>query len=231
MIYILGDTHGEIDHHKLNTNKIFKNCNNHYPDYVIILGDFGFIWYNDSNNKTEQYWLNWIETKPWITLFIDGNHENFSRLNNFPNVYRWGNTVGQISDKIYHLKRGNIYTIENKNFFCLGGAESTDKLYRQAYINWWPEEVPSYKEYYNALENLEKYNFSIDYVLTHTAPKHILQKYYDDRYNDPTALMLEEIYKKITYKKWYHGHMHEDIIYNEKDIDIIGVYEKNYIIF
>ena len=49
-------------------------------DYVIIAGDFG-IW-NDT--KQERYNLDWLEDKPFTTLFVDGNHSNFDRLYAMP---------------------------------------------------------------------------------------------------------------------------------------------------
>ena len=39
-------------------------------DYVIVLGDFG-IW---DNSKRENYNLDWLEDRPFTTLFISGNH-------------------------------------------------------------------------------------------------------------------------------------------------------------
>jgi hypothetical protein len=229
MIYISGDTHGEIDHKNISSEKVKKACGE-FPEYVIILGDFGFIWKNDPFNETEMWWLNWVNSKPWTTLFIDGNHENHFRLNNYPTVNMFGSTVGQITDNIFHLKRGNVYNIDGKTIFCMGGAESTDKENRKAYIDWWPEEVPSYKDYYNAEYNLQDVGFSVDYVLTHTAPQSILQEFYkgSDRYKDSTALMLEELRRRISYVKWFHGHMHEDIEY--KGNSMIGVYHKGHII-
>lgn len=78
MIYIIGDTHGCTDVSKLN-NKNFKDSSKlTKDDYVIILGDFGFVWNNSNEDK---YWLKWLDEKPWTTLFIDGNHENNDILN------------------------------------------------------------------------------------------------------------------------------------------------------
>ena len=35
---------------------------------------------------------------------------------------------------------------------------------------YWSEEMPSEEEYDNARENLEKINYHVDYIITHTAP-------------------------------------------------------------
>lgn len=44
-------------------------------DYVIICGDFGGVW---DGSKREKYWLDWLEDKPFTTLFVSGNHENYN---------------------------------------------------------------------------------------------------------------------------------------------------------
>lgn len=212
MIYVVGDTHCPHDIKKLNNKEVYKACGDKYPDYVIICGDAGFIWDNNPEDATEQYWLNWITDKPWTTLFVDGNHENHYRLNKLPLVNMFGSEVGQVTDKLFHLKRGYCYVIEEKKFFCMGGAKSTDQQYRQAYIDWWPEEVPSYADYLKGLETLKNL-FSVDYVISHTAPESVMKKLfsYSDRYKDSTCAMLESFKKDLCYSKHFFGHMHEDI--------------------
>jgi predicted phosphodiesterase len=44
MMYITGDTHGEIDIQKLNGTQFKEQKNMVKQDYVIIAGDFGFVW-------------------------------------------------------------------------------------------------------------------------------------------------------------------------------------------
>lgn len=46
-------------------------------DYVIICGDFGGVW---DEGKMETVLLDWLDSKSFTTLFVDGNHENFDRL-------------------------------------------------------------------------------------------------------------------------------------------------------
>ena len=114
MIYLTGDLHGEIDISKLNSTRFPEGHSIlGKKDYVIILGDFGLVW---NNSKEERYWRRWLESKPWTTLFIDGNHENFNMLYMYPVVDKFGGKVGKISDSIYHLRRGEIYTIDDKKF-------------------------------------------------------------------------------------------------------------------
>ena len=79
MIYITGDTHGGFQ--RFGSKYFPQQKNMGREDYVIITGDFGGLW--DGSNK-DQYWLDWLEEKPFTTLFVDGNHENFDLLNALP---------------------------------------------------------------------------------------------------------------------------------------------------
>ena len=86
MIYITGDCHGEF--RRFNT-RIFPEQNGMTKDdYVIICGDFGGVWNKDEESKMETHNLDWLEGKPFTTLFVSGNHENFDRLNKYP-VEKW----------------------------------------------------------------------------------------------------------------------------------------------
>lgn len=153
MIYITGDVHGENDIHKFSSDHFPQGKDLTKEDYVIVLGDFGLVW---NNHKTELYWRKWLSDKPWTTLFIVGNHENFDLLKEFKTVDKFNKPVRQIADSIFLLERGEIYTIENKTFFSMGGAYSIDKNIRMLGKSWWPEEIPSCKEFEYGLENLEK---------------------------------------------------------------------------
>jgi hypothetical protein len=106
-------------------------------DKVIICGDFGLPWCND---KEDDYWLNWLEEKNFEILFVDGNHENFDLLYQFPVVERYGGKVHKVRKNIFHLMRGEVYEIEGKTFFAFGGASSVDKHLRVESISWWEQE-------------------------------------------------------------------------------------------
>ena len=210
MIYVTGDTHRNIDIGKLNTKNFPKGNNLTKDDYVIIMGDAGFVW--DESNEN-QYWLKWISKKPWTTLFVDGNHENFNLLNQYP-VETWkGGRIHKITESLFHLMRGEVFTIDDKKFFCFGGAYSIDKHLRIENQSWWKEEEANYKEQKNAIEQLTKYNFEVDYVLTHTIPVGIF-KYLPLRIKklDTTSEFLETLKTKydLKYTEWFSGHFHID---------------------
>ncbi len=164
-----------------------------------MCGDFGGIWQQKAG-KEEAYWLNWLQEKQFSLLFVDGNHENFTRLNSveFETVDFCGGKAQKIRDGIYHLLRGQVYEIQGKRFFTFGGASSHDivdgildpsefatgeafhaeyckwnrqgKQFRVKDVSWWPEELPSEAEMQAGVRALEAVNWEVDYVITHCLP-------------------------------------------------------------
>ena len=214
MILVTGDIHGCADIGKLSAkaNPVQKLMTK--EDFLIIAGDFGLVWNNDAEDL---WWRKWLDMKPYTTLFIDGNHENFDLLEIFEEVEYCGGKAHRIGNSIYHLKRGEMFELQGKKFFTMGGAESHDKEFRELGISIWEQELPSDEEYAHALDTLEKNDWKTDYVLTHCAPSSIQHEiavklglkneYPDNKLN----AFLEDIGKKIDYKAWFLGHYHTDM--------------------
>ncbi len=121
--YITGDCHGDFT--RFSSNNFYDGKNLTKDDYVLVLGDFG-IWHD---TKMEQYWFDWLAKKPFTVIFIDGNHENFDRLESgeFKTIEYHGGYADVIRPQsIYHLHRGYVYEFCGKSFFCFGGASSHD---------------------------------------------------------------------------------------------------------
>lgn len=100
MIYITGDIHREQDIHKINPREFTVGDTLTENDYVIICGDFGCVW---DGSTGDNFWLKWLDSLPWNTLFIDGNHENFDVLNTYPIEEYKGGKVHRIRSKVFHL--------------------------------------------------------------------------------------------------------------------------------
>lgn len=204
MIYVTGDTHGIHDVYKIWGFKMEET------DYLIICGDFGFIW---DGGVREEIYLNRLDSLEGTVLFVDGNHENFPLIYSYP-VEEWnGGLVHKIRPSVLHLMRGQIYTIENKKIFVMGGGTSIDKMWRTEGISWWAEEMPSKEEYEIALDNLEKAEWKVDYVCTHAAPAvtHdvvLSSSYYKPQ--DELTKFLQTVDDRLSYKQWFFGHYHDD---------------------
>lgn len=223
MIYITGDTHGTVDSHKLFASPYIKK-----GDYLIVCGDFGFIWATNPENSEELNTLRKLQKLPYIILFIDGNHENFDRLfsDEFEDLDMFSSQVKKIQDNIFYLQRGKHYIIDGLNFLTIGGAMSVDKQYRTIGTSWWQQELLNKSEE-DAILDLIKQNNDFDYVLTHAAPVSIVNMLYHNspmpKVNDPTAEFLEYVMSQISFNKWFCGHYHEDKSYwiGEKEIRLL----------
>lgn len=247
MIYITGDIHGKPE--RLGTHSFYeqKEMTNQDENFVIILGDFGLVW-NKEESREEKYWLNWLEDKPFTTLFIDGNHENFDRLYSYP-VKEWnGGLVHEIRPHVLHLMRGQVFTIEDHTFFTFGGASSHDiqdgildpndydsyddfrKVWKQWYnkgkmfrikgISWWEQELPTKEEMQRGIDNLKRYDNKVDFILTHSPSTSQLYLLGGKGLYEPDVLTnyLEEVRVKTDYKKHLMGHMHINKAINDKDL-------------
>ena len=243
-IYITGDTHGGMDSLKLSSKNFpnYRDCSE--EDYLIITGDWGYVFnYNPTDIEIDDEFkaVEHIHTrnllikernilkntfdKKFITLICEGNHENFDRLKNFPKIDMFGSKVRKITDKVFLLKRGEIYNIEGKSIFVFGGARSIDRFTanRQEGIDWFPQEECTYKEENYALDNLKKYNNKVDIVITHTCATSTVDElsklygFYVDEYDNQNKF-LEFIKNEVDYSLWFFGHFHHDLIINDKEI-------------
>lgn len=244
MIFITGDCHGDIRRFSVDSFFEQKEYGLTKDDTLIICGDFGLIWAREEESKSEKYWLNWLEDKPFTTVFVDGNHENFDRLYQYP-IKEWnGGKVHEIRPHVLHLMRGEVFTIENKKFFAFGGASSHDisdgildfedenwrekakeleishkYMYRVKGLSWWNRELPTEEEMQNGIVNLEKHDWDVDYILSHTPSASIIALLGHGLYEqDNLTEYLEDIRSKTEYKRMFSGHMHLNRQVNDKDI-------------
>jgi hypothetical protein len=212
-VYVAGDTHIPIDIAKLNITNWPEQRLLTKNDLLIILGDCGILWANEWD-KEELYWAKWLTAKKCTVCFIDGNHENFTRLNAVPEVEFRGAKAGLVycddNGSIYHLKRGEIYDFEGRKVLTVGGARSTDKAYRIPYKSWWPEEQLSEKDEKNIIASLESVNYQVDYILTHTCPTNIATQIFSVEIieRDKTVAMMDFMQKYVSRRQWHFGHFH-----------------------
>ncbi len=216
MIIITGDIHSRKE--RFSEVFIEEEPSLTENDYVIVCGDFGFIFFNNEPegiivDETTKLDLDELGKKPYNILFVDGNHENFHALNKYPEELWNGGRIHRIRKNIIHLMRGQVFTIENKTFFTLGGAYSIDRDVRALNYSYWEEEIPSKEEAEEGRMNLERYNNKVDYILTHQAPPDIITEIFHESIGE-TELdflgALKKISNEITFDRWYFGHWHED---------------------
>ena len=203
MIYFMSDFHGSIKFSGL--KKYIDTAKD--DDLLILLGDIGLHFEDSEDNRIfdEQF----LSIKKNIA-FIDGNHENFKFINSFPNEEWNGGIVHRLTPNIVHLKRGNVYTINEKTFFVFGGCKSSPK-WKELGL-WYPGEEPNEDELRLAHDNLKKYNYNVDYILTHKYEQTPIRGTVCEKLRELTNYIEDN----VKYKKWYSGHWHNDSIYDEK---------------
>lgn len=231
LIYIVGDIHGSISKMK-DIVKIIKldKPDLNSEDYIISLGDFGYK-YIASNNLSyyPKHMIdecvdfdNYIENLPATILTIDGNHENFKYWFSQDNIEMFNSEVSQLGSNVFWLKRGQIYNINDRKIFTMGGGLSIDKCYRRENVSWWFEELPNENEMNSGLDALNRNKNDVDLILTHSAPYNIESSIFslygmrkcEDPLNDTFLKYLDCISQNVSFKYWMFGHYHFD-----QDID------------
>ena len=215
-MYITGDRGGRIE--AFENNRFLNELSE--GTYLLITGDFSFIFSRKGENMWEKMKLDIIKKKNYTPCFLDGNHENHHALEAYP-LEKWhGGMVHVIRKdlngipKIVHLIRGEIYELNEKRIFVFGGAHSQDYQYRKAHYNWWPDrELPNQEEMEYGMKKLKESKWQIDFVLTHTMPASLFRpeyRHYDDFEETELREYLELIRKTCTFQRWYNGHIHLD---------------------
>jgi predicted phosphodiesterase len=202
MIYLASDMHGKKKEDLIEYERIAKP-----DDLLIILGDLGIGFEKTEENR--EFTDFFFSLKSNIAI-VDGNHENFPLIESFP-VEDWqGGQVHRLSPNIVHLMRGNIFEIEGKSIFVMGGCKSSAKWKDMGL--YFEREEQSREEFLLAYKNLEKYGNKVDYIFTHK---------YTDKYDtgaDKYSFdgLLNYLNTKVEYRKWISGHWHEYIEFDPK---------------
>lgn len=234
-IYVTGDCHGNFKKFSMKNFPVQKDLTK--EDVVIVCGDFGGVWDYRGENNHERYWLDWLNDKSFTTVFVDGNHENFTRLASYP-MGQWnGAACHIIRPSVLHIMRGEVAILNNKKFFFFGGAASHDiqdgiipyskdwkkdmknwersgrRMYRIEEISWWATELPSEQEMIAGATKIPIYK-DFDYVITHEMPASALMFYGKGFYQpDEFSQYLDQFLPYVN-KQWYCGHYHDDIKIN-----------------
>jgi predicted phosphodiesterase len=219
MIYLMGDTHGDFTKLKRYSNYLSSD------DIIIHVGDFGIY------HKVLFDWERYLfpEGFPCKLMFIDGNHEDFSILYNYPIDKKTG--LRPIFKNLYHIPRGSVMEIEGKLFGFLGGAESIDKAYRTEGLSWWREEQITDEDVELLVNNVA--NRQLDYLITHTCTEEFRDTYFGSLslkewklpvgWEDVSMLKMSRVVKTLHPKLHVFGHMHRSV--REKNLICLNIDE------
>lgn len=219
---LAGDWHGSYGQ----AERVIQYAKRHAIPAIVQVGDFG-IWNNDQKflNKLQYD----MEKYGKVLYFIDGNHENFPRLYEYPIVE---DGTRQVRDNIFHLPRGFRWEWSGMSFLALGGAASIDKHFRVEGKSWWAEEAITEEDIAKAQEGGK-----VDVMITHDSPTGAPNAITDDPYGQAMARknfggdvldycyeqrqLLKQVTDVVTPRFLFHGHYHMwmEGIYTHDDED------------
>lgn len=176
-IAFAGDWHQNTDY----AEHAIAHAREQDANVVLHLGDFGYNFTRPFLDGVTQA----LRAVGLSLLFVDGNHENFTRLYRYP-VGPDG--LRQLTDRIRHLPRGFRWQWAGVRFLALGGAHSVDRPYRQAGVSWWKEEAISDADVARVAEG-----GLADVLVSHDCPAGVVIPGIDDRTSPPPFPPLEII--------------------------------------
>ena len=146
-------------------------------------------------------------------LWIDGNHEDHSRLASLPLA---GDGTRPISDHVTHLPRGFRWTWQDSDgkrytWLALGGAVSVDRRWRTPGRSWWAEERISRNDADAAIAG-----GPVNVMVSHDAPNGVTipgigaNDWPADVLRDADAhrTLLREVVDAVQPQHLWHGHYH-----------------------
>ena len=203
MIYLTGDMHGDPTRLEDRAVKRLRR-----GDTLIVCGDFGFLW--DGSSEEEKQ-LRRIARRRCRILFVEGCHDNLTLLARYPVVDFCGGRAHQIADNLYHLMRGEVFSIEGHTFFAFGGGESLDHDIREEGRTWWAEEMPTDEELERGRRNLAAHDNRVEFIVSHEAPASVANfiRMDGDTINRLNTY-FDAVTREVSYNRWYFGCYHLD---------------------
>lgn len=252
-IYFCGDIHGDpYTTFSYERNPELKTLTEN--DIVIQLGDFGCIWDKGGNSKNDRNKLRFLATKPWTTIVVLGNHENYDEIEKMPYTEIFGGKCRQgvyMNEKyknIFFVDFPTIFTIEDKKILCVPKAESHDiwnlldpnepnfkihkkqlnesyQFYRVIGESWWPQEKMNIDEFDSFID--EHYFEHFNYICSHDAPAALFRFPGTNRgcATDGERYM-EMMRQNMNFDCWVHGHFHFTGRWPLEDNRMICLYNK-----
>ena len=245
MIYITGDLHGIKDAGKF-LKSYFQQVVNKKENTLIVLGDSGFSWPNQTNMVLK--FFDDIGLKCKIVSIL-GNNDNYDDIYARKQFDFAGGKAVCIDgnepekSKIMYLMNGYVYNFEGRTFAVLGGADSYDAPFRveaqrnkffahprTEHKSWWKEELPSVADF-ERLKSLLKNN-KVDFMLSHDITSDVVKNCFPWSVDDnkipnifnkkrtaktkTTRDMLDAIDSVIDTKLWLFGHHHKNYLIQNK---------------
>lgn len=203
MIMVTGDLHADLTRFK---NPLLKKLKKN--DALIITGDFGCIWSGDDKEKKI---LKSLGKKKYNVLFVEGVHENYRLLTQYPTEEWCGGKVRVISGNLRQLMRGQCYEIAGKKIFTFGGGQSEEN---NSYLepdeeSKWIAEIPTEEELEEGIRNLAENDNKVDFIISYE-PSSKIAEFIEvgSMSRNHINTYLDRIQDSVEFSHWYFGKMH-----------------------
>lgn len=158
-ILFLGDIHGDPYWAKW----AFKQAQFFEVDVIVQLGDLGYWEHEPGGKEFMDLLQSYADECGMDFWWIDGNHENFDWLYDYPLD---NNGRRPIRPNVIHIPRGHTWEWDGIKFLAFGGSYSIDRYRRKLGVSYWKQEMPTVAEVDAALEVGK-----VDVMLTHDVPE------------------------------------------------------------
>lgn len=211
-IYCTGDIHGDLQ--RFEEKKIKKLRKN---DILLVCGDFGFIW---KGTRKEKRILKKLGRKKYHILFVEGCHENYDLLYQYPVEDFMGGRCRTISGNLRCLTRGSIFDFDGTKIFTFGGGQTYDEDWRRGMGTVWKQELPELSEIEEGINTLKEAGNEVDFIVTHEPPSGIRdfigEGLSDILRKNQLNTAFDEIAANTKFKCWFFGKCHRNKVVSPK---------------
>ena len=201
-----------VKNDEYNPNKGVENILNHFNNLEDEIDKLAVV--GDVHGQIERYLWTVLPYKQSIQVgdmgvgltvadlpeleghrFINGNHDNPKKCSQHSN---W-------------IPYGAVESINDQEWFFMGGAMSIDRDFRVPGVSWWPEEELNYQQLNRMISIYE--GAKPDVVVTHDCPDSIAQELFDFSLDhclkSQTRQALDTMLEIHRPSRWIFGHWHE----------------------
>ena len=215
MIWYTGDIHGQVRR----VREGLLRYNVQPGDTIVMLGDLGLNYHGNARDRRRKTEMEQIAKNAGVNFFcIHGNHD--MRPWHVPamrETERYGGR-GWVEDAYPHIffaRDGEVFSLEGRQCIVCGGAYSVDKNWRvRMGWTWFDDEQPSADIKRDVEAALERLDWKIDTVLTHTCPikftptEAMFPGLDQSKIDKTTEQWLDTIEDRLDYNHWFCGHWH-----------------------
>jgi hypothetical protein len=214
-IMVAGDWHGNGPWATHVIGRLAELLRGNSIPTIVHLGDFG-VWAGQHGDRYLQDVSLALRHANALLYFVDGNHEDFRRLQaaleHAERTMLPGRSSIPVENGIQWMRRGARWTWQGRRWLACGGAVSLDKAARTEGHDWWPEEEITAAEEQEIIAA-----GPADVIVTHDCPAGVRHSFPPPPYwwdvrdmarSDAHQERLQRIVDAVQPRWILHGHLH-----------------------